>query len=226
VRGRVDASEGFPRTPGIIASTNLIQQFQYGEGLSRLFAIKEKSPTPTLGSEIVPVVVVDELRPGGYPPRYRCSAGLQVITDAVNLAWVAVNCRGQIPSGNVQDKLVVHEIHIVHNVAGFTRFMLEIGYTSGVVGLAGGFATLNDSTADQPTVGQRRSDYTGILSGLSGDAGNGSFQEPLMIPPNVQYTIPGPFIIGQGELVGVHSAIAMGVGLLNGWFTCEEYPRP
>lgn len=224
MRGRIDVSEGFPRPAPAGFSVNLLQQFDYGLGLSRILQLKERSPAPNLGTEVVPVLIVDELKKSAYPPRSFVIASRLVSGGGVTKAWVGVNCRGASASQiSVQnDRLVVHWIRI--NVSSVTNLNLEVGRTSGVIGLSGGFAMRCDSTLDQPAVGALRSDFTGTLVGESADAADGDAQNFIAVA-NQECVFDGPFIIGQGEGVFVYQQPAV-PATLSVTFFCEEFPGP
>lgn len=226
MRGRVDRSAGFevrPSTPPLL--TNLIQKFEIGNALSRMFQIKERTPSPTLGMEVMPVVLVDDMLKGAYPPRRRVTYSQTVGPGApgLNSRVHTINCRGSTtdPERAKFDKLVVHEIMILHAFGGTTQWELHVGNTSGITGLASLFAQLDDTTFDQPAVGEKESDFTSGSQGESpdvfADVGN-----LFLVPPNVMYRINGPFIIGQGECIALRApATAAGSAVM---FRAEEWP--
>lgn len=221
MRGRVDMSEGFPRPAPSAMSTNLLQEPEFGIGLSNLFHIQERAPAPTLASEIQPVVVVDHLPLTGWPPHARVLGARAQLGDGISRAWIGMNCRGHLPSGNTNDKLVIHRIIVTHTA--FAIIGIEIGRDPSVAGLVGGFALQCNTSRDAPNSGVRRSDFTGMLAGLSGDALDPNASQFMAgVQPVV---IEGPFILNQLEAVFVYQQTAA-AQTLAATFIADEYPAP
>lgn len=221
MRGRLDASEGFPRPLTPAMSTNLLQEPEFGIGLSNLFHIQERAPAPTLGSEIVPVVVVDTLHGSAWPPHSRVIGAKAQLGDGVSRAWIGMNCRGKPPSGNPQDRLVIHRVVVWHSA--FALIGLEVGRDPSVAGLGGSFALQCNTGRDAPGSGVRRSDFTGMLAGLSGDAPDANAQQlHAGVNPTV---IEGPFILNQLEAVFVYQNTAS-ANTLSALFLADEFPAP
>lgn len=225
MRGRVDVSEGFPRPAAGILSTNLIQQFDYGLGLSRILQLKERSPAPTLGSELVPVIIVDDLKKSSHPPRSYVIGSRTLLCGGVNRGWVGVNCRGSASTSPaaVNERLVVHWIRVA--VSAAMTMALEVGTTSGVVGLNGSYAMRCDSTRDVPAVGVMRTDFTGTLVGESAAQVPDTYAQQFYAVQNQETRLDGPWIIAQGEAVFVYQATPA-AGTISATFFCEEYLAP
>lgn len=75
MRGRVDAQFGVPYSNPAMTSPNLIQQFDYGIAASELLQLKEKTPYPTLGDVVHPVLLIDDLRASGRQAKRRWFVG-------------------------------------------------------------------------------------------------------------------------------------------------------
>lgn len=224
MRGRVDRSRGIPFAPVAVTTPNLIQQ-DIGLQVSRLLQIKERSPSPTLGDQVIPVLVVDQLVNSAYPPHRVGFFGGLGASDIANRAWVGVNCRGQAPFPNSResDKLAVTEI-VITDISGGNRFVLEVGRAAGVNGLVPGFASYADTSTKQGPA-TALTDFFAGLSGQSADAPDAAAQMLGQTQIGGVLVIRGPFVIGVGEGVFVHT-LNVGIADFVAWFRCEEYPGP
>lgn len=222
MRGRVDVSEGFPRPAPHASSVNLIQEADYGIGLSKLLRVQERSPAPTVADQIQPVFIVDDQRYSGFPVRDRIMGGRAQLGDGVSRAWVGINCRGKVPSGNPYDKLVVHRVIVSHT--SFAILGIEAGRNAGIAGLGGAFCAKCNTTRDAPNTGAQRSDFAGLLFGLSGDAPDPNNGHQFMAGIN-PVTLEGPWILNQLEALVIYQFTAS-VNTLSAIFFADEYPAP
>lgn len=225
MRGRVDMSEGFPRPPAGTITSNLIQEFAHGLGLSRLFQIKERTPAPTFGSEVVPVVLIDDQLQSAYPPRQNVHGGTTQGPGApgVSPRWSVVRCRGQFPTPSTEDRLVIHNFRFHNGAAADADLFFFCGFP---------FASLTTvvstnmfvSVAAPFPAGLPQSDFSHFVTGEDA-AALPVTPSRLTVPPNQTVLIEGPWVIGAGQVMGVRSTGAIAT-LTSCFFNCTEYPGP
>lgn len=222
MRGRVDRSRGVPFFPVNTMQTNLIQQFAHGLGLSRMFSVKERTPSPTVGSEVMPVVVVDDLLKSAWPPRPQVFGGTALGPGApgVNNRWFAI-FGGDNTVETANARLVVHEFWYTQNVTANQQISMYIGQGLPIAGLTTNFCHYSDPGYDQQ-VGIRQSNFSVFAFGES------PLAPPVtgllfQVPQNVVFHVKGPWILGFNEVLAIqHGATA---GPSSCWFKAEEWPR-
>lgn len=206
-----------------MATTNLIQKFSHGLGLSRLFQIKERTPSPVFGSEVVPVVVIDELLKSAYPPRQSVHGGTTQGPGAVGLMprWSAIRCRGNFFQPNVEDRVVVHDFYF-HNGSGFIADLFFFcGFDFDLFTTVVSTNCFVSNPAGLP-VGFTQTDFTHFVTGE--DAAAIAVTPPrFTVPANQTVRFTGPWVISPGQVVGVRSTGAI-TDLTAAFFNCTEYP--
>jgi hypothetical protein len=229
MRYRVDVSRGAlspSEVPSIVTTPNLIQKFDYGAAVSRILQVKERSPFPVVGSEIVPTVQLEDIANSAFPSVRRFVFGQIQTGDGVGRVWWRLNNRGQVGHAP-SDRVVVDEIQIMQSQATTGTWALEVGRATAVVGLNAGFAIYCDPfNPDNPS--DQLSDFTaggwGLTAALTG--ANAQF---FLVGGGLLGVarIPGPFIIGQGQAVHVHQEQVMAAGSAGGvMFFGREWPGP
>lgn len=224
MRGRVDESEGYPARAPAALTTNLIQKFSHGLGLSRLFQIKERTPSPTFGAEVQPVVVVDELLQTAYPPWLNVCGGTTQGPGAPGLQprYHAVRCRGAPSTDpNPEDRLVIHEFTWNAVFAADLFILIGFDYSLFGVGIQSTNMFIRNVAEYQP--GLPQSDFSHFIVGE--DPAALPITPPrIAVPANTNLTIRGPWVIGPGQIMGVRTTVPTALGPSTCWFTCTEYP--
>lgn len=193
MRGRVDRSIfGVSLPPSMPATPNLIQQFAYGIAASELLQVKEKTPYPTIGDVVQPVVVIDDLRTSARQPMRRWyAANLHTSGPAAANAVIAIANEGV----NKGDRVVIDLVRIRPDVNA-TLFVgilaisqLAIaGITSGRPHLCSPLPPL-DAGTNLPQVGTFANIFTD--RSITGQLGRNVY----FAPANELIEIPGPFVL-------------------------------
>jgi hypothetical protein len=108
MRGRVDAQFGIRPPVTGLASPNLIQQFAFGQSAAELLQVKEKTPFPTIGDTVQPVIVIDDLRTSARPGMRRWFSGNTATAAVGQGSYVGVENNGQKNDRVVLDLVRVH----------------------------------------------------------------------------------------------------------------------
>lgn len=208
MRGRIDRQVfgvSLPRPP--VTTPNLIQQFDYGIAASELLQVKEKTPYPTLGDVVHPVILLDDLRASGRQPKRRWFAcGI-----ASNGAFAEFPCFS-IRNNSVEpnDLIVVDRILI-----SLPSAAQEIFFLSSNVGISQ-LATINPQTdvrasLANPTESELQQTLLSPLTGftvanygstsLGGVAGDQNLVRQAAL--TIILEIPGPFVIQPGRALAL-----------------------
>lgn len=190
-----------------MTSPNLIQQFDYGIAASELLQLKEKTPYPTLGDVVQPVLLVDDLRESGYQPKRRWGFAGQAVSIVGNTPLVWIKNGGSGNDRVVVDLIRIHAPSINQEQYFLSPNILESAL-GGMVPNADGNATLlnpTESEADYqggivpPRTGLTvtRQDRT-VTGGLAGD---------LLITREANVSIiteiVGPFVIIPNRILAL-----------------------
>lgn len=232
MRRRVDASEGGigpVRYPP--STTNLIEVPEYDQALKKTFHVNERNVSPVLHDEIVPVVIVEDLRASIHPSVRRVIASGRNLGLAGQQGFAYVRCAPQGPTVFTTDRnqparLVVEKVEIISiaanvfalivdrvrppdNIAGEGTALVKAPH-SGVDG-SGGFTFAN------------KSGFTATLfdNKVFGGAPNGSqeFQQPAA----AWHSIDGPFELPPDWALFIVNTF-VGVATFYTIFHCIEYP--
>lgn len=234
MRGRVDESEGLgplrkfpPETP------NLIQLPDYDQALKKTFNINERQVSPVMHDEIVPVVVVEDLRAAIHPSVRRSFAANRNLGLAGQQGCFYVRCAPLGPTVFTQltdpqnaSRLIVDQIDVMclanndvaiavdqvrppDNIAGEGPSLVKQPHPNVLGG--GGFTTA------------ARTGFTAqhTFSKVFGGAPNGS--ELIRCSAGVTETIPGPFELPPDWACFVIN-VFVGVSTIYVRFHCTEYP--
>lgn len=228
MRGRVDRSRGLisdDRPPSL--TTNLIQKFEFGLGIARIFGIKERTPSPTFGSEVTPVVKVDDLLMSASPPRHRVWGGDAFGPGApgVNVRWHGIFGGDNSTDQSLKNgRLVVHEAYLSHNFAGPgpTQWQWYIGTPLPIAGLSSRFCHYSNPGFDSPAAGIKESAFSVTVNGESAHAPpvTGII---LSLFPGVLYRFQGPWILNFNEVFAFQSGASSAAASMC-VFHAEEWP--
>lgn len=232
MRGRVDSSEGLgplrkfpPETP------NLIQLPDYDQALKKTFNINERQVSPVMHDEIVPVVLVEDLRASIHPAVRRTIAGGRQLGLAGQQGYAYVRCAPQGATQFTQDpnngsRLVVEEVQMFalavndysiivnkvappDNIAGENTALVKAPHPNV---LGGGFTTAAKSAFTAPLFGDSK---------VFGGAPNGA--QEFRLASGVWHTIPGPFELPPDWALFIINTF-VGVTTFYVMFHCIEYP--
>lgn len=206
MRGRIDESVGGIRPSVSPTAQNLIQQFAHGLGLSRVFNLKERSPAPVLQDTVQPVVLVDDLRDGAFPPRREVWGG-DTQVGGVNPHFHGIF--GGSAEERPLDRLVVLEFYLSQNFGVNVQWQLFIGTSLPIPGFAGATRAAHYAdSSNSPTPGIAESGYTVFMRGDTpgGFATTGlTFQTPTGAS---LVRVRGPWILARNEVLGVWANVA------------------
>jgi len=138
---------------------NLIQVPDLSRKLVTRYGLREKSPTPTLAAEVVPVVLVDDLvgESDLIRPRIRpCAGSLQQATVAQQFLGGLMN-----PAGS---RVIIHLYYLWISGTATVQYDIHFTGTPGV-GVTGSMGFRNGLLPAQAPAGQMVGHITGISPG-------------------------------------------------------------
>lgn len=196
---------GLPRDAQ--ADYNKIQVPDLGRKLVSRYGIREKSPVPTLASEVVPVVLVDDLigESDIITPRIRPAAGMLRLTSAATTSHIHL-----INPVNSRTILHLFYFYVTGSTTGDVNFRSHADPTNTVNGSTGFRNTL---LANQSPVGQVQGQQTAAISGAIIGLGR--------MNTGIGQLIPFDHVIAQGNVFTVETNLVL-TGTLHVFYVWSE----